>query len=340
MFSWRGDPLAASSDGIHAFDDRLPTVTPAAQERRLKGNRQFLRRLRAIERRRLSAGQQVSYDLFDFMVSQRVTLGRYKEWRLPMSSDSGFYSEVLYMDELADPRTVAEYENFIARLSDVPRYFDENIANMRDGAREGFTLPAAILGGVSEVIASAQFDDAEKMPLWRPFARFSHAVPEPQRARLATAGKAALTGAVIPAYRAFRRFFETEYKKSARRTIGASALPQGREYYADLVRYFTTLPDATPEGIHETGKAEVARIRGEMDAILRKRSGDAPRQQSQRYHAGPRHHSLGNSRPIDRYRSGSSPQPSRTLTNRNRCTFFSRISVSSRRAASPIALID
>jgi uncharacterized protein (DUF885 family) len=142
----------------------------------------------------LSAGQQVSYDLFDFMVSQRVTLGRYKEWRLPMSSDSGFYSEVLYMDELADPRTVAEYENFIARLSDVPRYFDENIANMRDGAREGFTLPAAILDGVSEVIAGAQFDDAEKMPLWRPFARFSHAVPEPQRARLAVAGKAALTG--------------------------------------------------------------------------------------------------------------------------------------------------
>ena len=276
MFSWRGDPLAASSDGIHAFDDRLPTVTPAAQERRLKGNRQFLRRLRAIERRRLSAGQQVSYDLFDFMVSQRVTLGRYKEWRLPMSSDSGFYSEVLYMDELADPRTVAEYENFIARLSDVPRYFDENIANMRDGAREGFTLPAAILDGVSEVIAGAQFDDAEKMPLWRPFARFSHAVPEPQRARLAVAGKAALTDAVIPAYRAFRRFFETEYKKSARRTIGASALPQGREYYADLVRYFTTLPDATPEGIHETGLAEVARIRGEMDAILRKldRGGD------------------------------------------------------------------
>ena len=68
----------------------------------------------------------MSYDLFDFMVSQRVTLGRYKEWRLPMSSDSGFYSEVLYMDELANPRTVAEYENFIARLSDVPRYFDEH----------------------------------------------------------------------------------------------------------------------------------------------------------------------------------------------------------------------
>ena len=269
-FSWRGDPLAASSDGIHAFDDRLPTVTPAAQERRLKGNRQFLRRLRAIERRRLNARQQVSYDLFEFMVSQRLTLGRYREWRLPMSSDSGFYSEVLYMDELANPQTVAEYENFIARLSDVPRYFDENIANMRDGARDGFTLPAAILDGVSEVIASAQYDDAEKMPLWRPFARFPHTVPETRRVRLAAAGKAVLSDAVIPAYRAFRRFFETEYRNVARQTIGASALPQGREYYADLVRYFTTLPDATPEGIHEIGKAEVARIRAEMDSILSK----------------------------------------------------------------------
>ena len=93
---------------------------------------------------------------------------------------------------------------------------------------------------------------------------------KPERVRLAAAGKAALTGAVIPAYRAFRRFFETEYRKAARQTIGASALPQGREYYADLVRYFTTLPDATPEGIHEIGKAEVARIRAEMDSILSK----------------------------------------------------------------------
>jgi uncharacterized protein (DUF885 family) len=275
-FLWREDPLTASADGVHKYDDRLPSVTPATQQRRLKADEQFLRRLHAIKRQRLSPQQQVSYDLFEFMVSQRVTLGKYREWRTPLNSDSGFHADVLYMDELANPQTVKDYENFIARLKDLPRFFDENIANMRQGMRDGFTLPSAILEGVAKIVASEQYDDPMKMPLWRPFAKFPDAVPEHERGRLAAAGKAALVSAVIPAYAAFQRFFENEYRPAARTTIGASALPEGRAYYRDLVRYFTTLPDATAEKIHATGVAEVARIRAEMEAIIRevKYSGD------------------------------------------------------------------
>jgi len=202
-------------------------------------------------------------------VSQRVTLGRHREWRAPLNSDSGFHFDVLYMDQFAEPRTVADYERYIARLNDVPRFFGENIANMRAGMRDGFTLPAAVLDGAAKTIAGAQYDDAEKLPLWRPFAQLPKAVPDAQRARLAAAGKAALTDAVMPAYAAFQRFFETEYRPAARATIAASSLPQGAAYYADVVRYFTTLPDATPAMIHEIGVGEVARIRGEMEAIVR-----------------------------------------------------------------------
>jgi uncharacterized protein (DUF885 family) len=268
-FLWREEPLLASMEGVRDYDDRLPSVNRSAQERRLLADEEFLRRLRVIERNRLNAQEQVSYDLFDFMVAQRVTLARHGEWRAPLNSDSGFHADVLYMDELANPRTTEDYERYIARLSDVPRFFDENIANMRDGMRDGFTLPAAVLPGVAKVIAGEQFAEAEMMPLWRPFAQFPPAVPESQRARLAAAGKAALTGAVMPAYATFQRFFDREYRPVARATIGASALPGGRAYYADLVRYFTTLPDATPEAIHATGMAEIARIRGEMEAIVR-----------------------------------------------------------------------
>lgn len=267
-FLWREDPLTASADGVHKYDDRLPSVTPVALQRRVRADEQFLRRLHAIKRGKLSVQQQVSYDLFEFMVSQRVTLARHREWRAPLNSDSGFHADVLYMDETTNPQTTVDYERFIARLNDVPRFFDENIANMRAGMRDGFTLPAAILEGVSKVVAAEQYDDPEKMPLWRPFAKFPDAVPERERTRLKAAGKAALTGAVIPAYAAFQRFFDAEYRPAARATIGASALPEGRAYYADLVRYFTTLPDATPEKIHAIGVTEVARIRGEMEAIV------------------------------------------------------------------------
>ena len=267
--SWRAEPLAASAEGVRSYDDRLASVTPAAQARSRRANERFMQRLGAIPRSKLTTRQQVSYDLFQFMLSARSTFSRYREWRMPLNSDSGFHSEILFMHELAAPKTVADYEKFIARLNDVPRYFDENIVNMRYGMRDGFTLPSAILDGVCRSIDSEQYEDPAKMPLWQPFARFPHAVPESQRPRLAAAGRAALVDAVMPAYARFQRFFENEYRPAARTTIGAASLPEGREYYGDLVRYFTTLPDATPESVHETGVREVARVRAEMEAILR-----------------------------------------------------------------------
>jgi uncharacterized protein (DUF885 family) len=267
-FTWREDPLAATYDGVHDFDDRLPRVTPADQARRLETDRGFIERLRGINRGALSTFDAVSYDLFDFMVTQRIALARYREWRAPLNSDSGFYADLLQLHDLQAPRTTRDYENYVARLADVPRYFRENIANMRQGIADGFVLPAEIIPGIASVIGGAQYAKAEDSPFWTPFAEFPAAVPEPDRARLAAAGKAAIEGQVIPAYAEFKAFFDGDYARAARKTIGASSLPEGPAYYADLVRYFTTLPDATPEKVHETGLAEVARIRAGMQAIV------------------------------------------------------------------------
>jgi uncharacterized protein (DUF885 family) len=268
-FTWREDPLSATSDGVHDYDNRLPSMTAADFTRRTAQDQQFLTRLNAIDRVQLSHQEQVSYDLFSFMVGQRVTLARYNEWRMPMNSDSGFYSEILLLNETNSPRTVHDYENYIARLNDVPRYFREQTENMRQGVREGFTLPSAIIGGVSEMIAGWSFDRVEDTDWWRPFANFPETVPTSERERLAAAGRAAITTSVIPAYRDFQTFFANEYAPHARRTLGARDLPNGRAYYADLVRYFTTLPDATPQQIHRIGLSEVRRIRAEMEAIVR-----------------------------------------------------------------------
>ena len=268
-FSWREDPLAATGEGVHDYDDRLPSVTPAAHERRVAADRGFLRRLHAIDRATLPAPEQVSYDLFDFMVAQRLALARHRDWRMPLTSDSGFFADVMLMHGLADLRSTADYERYVARLEDLPRYFDENVANMREGLRDGFTLPAEILPGISGIVAAAQSARPEDSPFFAPFAKFPPTVPESDRERLAAAGRAAVERSVLPAYARFQDFFEREYVPGARRSLGASELPGGRAYYADLVRYFTTLPDATPEQVHETGLAEVARIRAAMEAIVR-----------------------------------------------------------------------
>jgi len=173
------------------------------------------------------------------------------------------------LPDYVNPRTTLDYERYVARLRDLPRYFDENVANMRMGLRDGYTLPAEILDGVARVVDGTRFERPEDSPLYAPFESFASTVPEADRVRLAAEGREAIEQSVMPAYAKFRKFFDEEYRPGARRTIAASDLPGGRAYYEDLVRYFTTLPDATPDAIHATGLAEVARIRKEMEAIVR-----------------------------------------------------------------------
>jgi uncharacterized protein (DUF885 family) len=93
-------------------------------------------------------------------------------------------------------------------------------------------------------------------------------VPEGDRGRLRDGGRAAIGEAVVPAYRSLLDFFTREYIPGARTTIGASALPDGVRYYAWLVRYYTTL-DTTSDDVHAIGRREVARIRDEMQAVVR-----------------------------------------------------------------------
>jgi uncharacterized protein (DUF885 family) len=268
-FTLREDPVSATAEGVRDYDDRLPSVTPSDWERRLAADEAFLRRLHAIDPAGLASQDRVNYDLFDFMVSQRIALARHRDWRIPLNSDSGFYADVLLLPDYVNPRTTLDYERYVARLEDLPRYFDENVANMRAGLRDGYTLPSEILEGVAKVVAGTRFERAEDSPLYAPFEAFPSTVPEADRARLAAAGREAIERSVMPAYAKFRKFFDEEYRPGARRTIAASDLPGGRAYYEDLVRYFTTLPDATPDAIHATGLAEVGRIRREMETIVR-----------------------------------------------------------------------
>ena len=267
-FYWASEPLAASGEGEHRYDDRLPTVTPTSQRERLKTDQALLARLLLIDAKALPAQTQVSYALFEFMLRQRIILARHREWRIPLISDSGFHADVLYMHENAALRTVADFDRYLTRLRDVPRFFDENISNMRLGISEGFTLPAEILDGVARVIAGEQFTEVSDCPLFAPFKNYPIGVPEADRVRLTRAGDVAIRNSVIPAYAKFQQFFKTEYQPKARRSIAASALPGGTAYYADLARYFTTLPDITPAQIHQIGLDEVKRIRAEMDGII------------------------------------------------------------------------
>jgi uncharacterized protein (DUF885 family) len=173
--------------------------------------------------------------------------------------------------------TPKDYENYIARLHAIPAYFAQQQANMREGIKAGFTLPSAIMPGIIKVLDGQQYQSPDQTPFFEPFTRMPSTMDAARRTQLTGAGRAAIQSDVIPAYQRLRKFFTEEYLPAARQSVGASDLPQGRAYYEALVKFYTNL-EVTPEQVHELGVKEVARIRAEMDAIMRQTGfqGDFP----------------------------------------------------------------
>ena len=262
------DPLFASSRGVTDYNDRLPDMTAAAQQRALEEDLQFLQRLEAIDRTTLSPDDQTNYDLFDFVVGHRANLATYRPHRMPFTSDSGFHIRVQRMYESMPFRTMEDYEQYLSRLHAVGPFFTQNIDNMRDGLADGFTQPRVILDGIVASISGAIVDSPEDSIFFTPFLNTPENFDAEEADRLRSEATAAIAETVIPAYREFLQFFTGEYIGGARESLGASALENGRTYYEDLTRFFTSLDDATPDDIHELGLREVARIRAEMDDII------------------------------------------------------------------------
>lgn len=263
------DPLFASEMGIADYNDALPAVTPENYRRYLDEDLAFLQRLEAMDRSALSADDQLNYDLFDFIIRSRSTLAEYRPYLIPILSDGGFHIGIQRMSEAMPFETVADYENYLSRLRDIGTYFDQNIANMREGLRLRITQPQAILDGIEQSISGPIVDNAEESVFFTPFASIPEHFSDADRDRLHAAGMAAIDDVVVPAYRRFLTFFNEEYKPGARTELGRSTMPDGEAWYADLVKYYTTLDDATPESIHALGLSEVSRIRTEMDQIIR-----------------------------------------------------------------------
>lgn len=270
-WQWRlaDDPFMATMRGVHAHDGRVPDVSATAQAARLAALEAFRARLDQIPRAALDEADLLNADLFAFDLDGRIAEARFRTWRIPFLSDSGFHTEPVFVIEAMPFRNAADYDVYLMRLAALPGYLEQNIANMRLGMREGFTMPRAILDGVAPGFAALAVAEPEESPFFRPFRTMPETIPEAERSRIREQGRRILSEQVLPAYARLYRFFSDDYMPAARTSIGARELPDGAAFYRMRIRRFTTL-DLSADAIHKTGLAEVARIRAAMQAVMEK----------------------------------------------------------------------
>jgi uncharacterized protein (DUF885 family) len=268
-FEVREDPLFATQTGDHRFDDKLPSVTVADEERREKASRDFLKRLEAINRASLVATDGLNYDLFRRTLSDRIGEYEFKTYLMPITNREGFHTEFPQLPDRVPLENAKDYDNYCARLEACNTYIGQYIGTMRAGIKGGYVLPKVVMEGWETAVDAHIVTDPTQSLLYAPFEKFPDVIPANDRTRLTERGKKAIMGSVVPGYQALHDFMAKEYVPACRETIGASALPNGKAFYEHRIRYYTTL-DLTPQQVHETGLAEVKRIRAEMDQVIAK----------------------------------------------------------------------
>lgn len=260
-------PQLATAVGVNDANGRLGSSSPEALARRDTKARGFLSELDGIPLDELSEEDRINAAIFRAQLEDRVAGYRFGTYQIPFNADSSFWAGFARMPFNTPLETTKDHEDYLARLNHWPRVVDEQISNMRMGLERGMTQPKVILKGIEGSAAAHIVDEPEESAFFAPFKRFPIGVPEEHRERLVRSARATIAAAIVPSYRKLATFLTDEYIPGARDELGATSLPDGEAYYAQRIKHFTTL-DLTAKEIHRIGLDEVARIRGEMRAVI------------------------------------------------------------------------
>ena len=265
----RESPESASFFGDTRYADRWTDLSPAAIGRNQAATREALKKLARIPRDRLPANEQLNYDLFKRQYEIAVAYQRFHPEQMPVTPTnwSGFGGATSLAQQIRFT-TVKDYEDWITRLEHYGALVDQNIALMRLGMQQGRVPPRVPMQRVATQARAYVTARPEDNLLYAPLRSLPASIAAADAGRLRARALAAVRDVVAPAWARFSEFFDKEYLPACRDSVAAEALPDGAAYYALRVRDETTT-ELTPDRIHEIGLAEVARIRGEMETVMK-----------------------------------------------------------------------
>jgi uncharacterized protein (DUF885 family) len=268
-YTLRTSPEFASILGDKRWNDRLSDGSQKAIDDDLARAKVDLARFEAVDTTGFPEQEVLNKALMVRDLRDQLEGARFKNWEMPVNQNNGPHIDIPQLVSLLSFQNVKDYEDYISRLNQVPRVFDETVIQMRKGVAEGLIPPRLLL---EKVVAQANGIGTQKVedsPFALPFAKFPESIPAPDQQRLREAGLAAIRDAVLPAYVKFTAFVKDEYAPKGGTEPGLWALPDGDARYAFRVKQSTTT-NLTPDEIHQIGLAQVKEIEGRMLGVAQK----------------------------------------------------------------------
>lgn len=273
----KSNPEYATALGVRSYDDRISDISLAEADRQEKQAQAFLDRLKAIPDAGLSAEERTNKAILSRLLSEQIEANHFGERQMLFTTFYGWHQSAAELANNVPFQTRADYESYLARLAQYPKLNGEALKITRDAVAQGYVQPCDALGGYEKTIIGVVSEDPVKSRFYAPFLGDKPAdMTAAEWSAMQARATKLITDVLNPEYRKFYDYYVKDYAPKCRKTVGASAMPDGAAWYAFRARVMTTT-DKTPEEIHQIGLNEVKRIRAEMEAVA-KEAGFASRE--------------------------------------------------------------
>jgi len=227
----------------------------------------LLDQLKQLPANKLDFQDQISLQMQKAFLQETIADNQFREYEMPITAEGSFHVQLATMHRYASFNTKEDFENHLSRMQQVPRVMQQHMTNMQAGLARGFTQPKAIIGHYPEFIQTYIKAEPEASNFYQPFITQPKHINDADMAAFRQRAKTIITEQINPSYQQFKAFMENTYIPGARDSIGAYDFPDGKAYYQQQIKEYTTL-DLSAEEIHEIGRQEVKRIRAEMETII------------------------------------------------------------------------
>jgi uncharacterized protein (DUF885 family) len=261
----RNFPERATAFGDYRYNDKLAEYSLEAVAQRHKTDEAFRARLEAIPTTGFSDQDQLSHDLLIRVLEQRIADFDLKEYEMPVNQMNGIHTGLADLPLSVPFDSVKHYEDYIARLHQIPRVLSQTTEVLRAGMKDKL-MPVRFL--LEKIPVQCQgIIDAN--PFLLPTKKYPADISVEDQKRLTQQITDAINNDVFPAYRRFAEFVRTDYAPAGRTTLAVTSLPDGERRYQNDI-YGRTTTHMTPDEIHQLGLREIERIQTEMTAIAKK----------------------------------------------------------------------
>ena len=259
-------PERATSIGDYRYNDQLDDYSPAAYLRQHATDEKFLARLNAISTAGFPEQDKLSHEVMQRALSQRMANFKFKEYEMQVNHMEGPQTRLADMPLAVPLDSVKHYEDYIAKLHQIPRAMSQSEDTLRAGMKDKL-MPVRFL--LEKIPAQCDGIIAAD-PFLLPTKKFPESISAADQQRLTQLITDTVNKEVLPAYKQFGAFIATEYAPQGRTTLSVTSLPGGKERYLNDIRSRTTISTLTPDEIHAIGLREIERIEGEMLVIAKK----------------------------------------------------------------------